>query len=106
VKTSPSTQHRVRATERDETADSPSTPTPTPAAPELDGPPASGSQPRVQLVPIEAPQPVAVVTVTRNPFSWLMPQPEMGVRIFAAGLVALIISLAGLITVAVRRRRW
>jgi hypothetical protein len=67
--------------------------------------PQSGSHPRAA-----APEPSDVAA---NPdagqnagWSSLLPGREVGIRIFFAGLIGLIFSIAGLVTVAIRRRMW
>jgi hypothetical protein len=60
-----------------------------------------GSKPSVANPPSPAPS-----TATDVVAGWasFLPGKEFGVKIFAAGLVALIVSIGGLVTLAVRRR--
>ncbi len=42
-----------------------------------------------------------------NSAGWdFLPDPEVGVRIFVAGFIALLFSIGGLVMVAIRRRQW
>jgi hypothetical protein len=77
----------------------------TPATP--DRVPHAGSDPTAD--PTEAP-PAGQPTTSEVPdnigATWVsyLPPPEFGIRIFAVGLVALMVALGGLVTIAARRR--
>jgi hypothetical protein len=67
--------------------------------------PQSGSHPRAGAA---APTDVAANPDAGQSAGWSSPLPgrELGIRIFFAGLIALVFSIAGLVTVAIRRRMW
>jgi hypothetical protein len=72
--------------------------------------PANGSQPRTDLGSARDPDVLGAAPDDEEhglvPASWsaYLPAREMGIRIFIAGLIALAIAIAGLATVATRRR--
>jgi hypothetical protein len=63
--------------------------------------PADGSQPRVGDTPA-----TAAAAPERAGWAPLLSSRDLGIRIFLGGLIALVIAIAGLVTVAVRRRQW
>jgi hypothetical protein len=71
--------------------------------------PANGSPPRADIGSAQAPDLAAARSDDEGgliPASWAahLPDREVGIQIFIAGLIALIISITGLVTVALRRR--
>jgi hypothetical protein len=67
--------------------------------------PAAGSEPSAD--PAGAgPGPSPQTQVRGIGASWVsyLPPPEFGIKIFAVGLVALMVALGGLVTIAARRR--
>ena len=62
-----------------------------------------GTQPSVAGVPSPAPSEPSEMAAGRASF---LPGQEFGVKIFVAGLVALIVSIGGLVTLAIRRRQY
>jgi hypothetical protein len=65
--------------------------------------PAAGSQPWVANPPAAA-EPVAEPVQTR--LLHQLTTPRAGLALFVAGLVTLVVALAGLVSVGVQRRRW
>jgi hypothetical protein len=68
--------------------------------------PAAGSDPTLDpSAPPPTGQP-AESKVSDLGATWVsyLPPPEFGIRIFAVGLIALMIALGGLVTIAARRR--
>src|SRR5690606_33177299 len=68
--------------------------------------PAPGSAPSADPAIAPAAGPSAETELRGLGASWVsyLPPPEVGIKIFAVGLVALVVALGGLVTIAARRR--